>query len=47
MLAHSFDRCYMVSKFILNSIGDLNFSTLKYDNTCAYLDSKNLCDTES
>ena len=42
-----FDRFYVVTKFILPSIGDLNFSTLNYDNTCAYLDNKNMCDTES
>ena len=47
MLAHSFDRFYMVNKFILPSIGDLYFSTLNYDNTCAYLDNKNVHDTES
>ena len=47
MLAHSFDRSYMVTKFILPSIGDLNFSTLNYDNTCAYLDNKNMHITES
>ena len=47
MLAHSFDRFCMVTKFILPSIGDLNFSTLNYDNTCAYLDSKNMCNIES
>ena len=47
MLTHSFDRCYMVTKFILPSIGDLNFSTLNYGNTCAYLDNKNMCDIES
>ena len=47
MLAHSFDRFYVVSKFILLSIGDLNFSILNYDNTCAYLDIKNVCDTDS
>ena len=29
------------------SIGDLNFSTLNYDNTCAYLNTKNMCDTVS
>ena len=40
MLAHSFDRFYVVTKFILLSIGDLNFSTLNYDNTYAYLDNK-------
>ena len=47
MLAHSFDRFYMVIKFILPSTGNLNFSTLNYDNTCAYLDNKNMCNTES
>ena len=47
MLAHSFDRFYIVTKFILPSIGDLNFSTLNYANTCAYLDDKNMHDTES
>ena len=40
MLAHSFDRFYVVTKFILQSIRDLNFSTLNIDNTCAYLDNK-------
>ena len=47
MLAHSFDRFYVVTKCILPSIGNLNFSQLSYDNTCAYLDIKNICDTES
>ena len=47
MLAHSFDRFYMVTKVILPSIGNLNFSTLNYDNTCAYLDNKNVHDTDS
>ena len=47
MLAHSFDRFYMITKFMLPSIGDLTFSTLNYDNTCAYLDNRNLCNTES
>ena len=47
MFAHSFDRFYMVTKFILPSIGDLNFSTLNYDNICTYLDNKNRCDTDS
>ena len=42
MLACSFDRFYVVTKFILPSIGDLKFSTLNYDNTCAYLDKKHL-----
>ena len=47
MLAHLFERFYIVTKFILPSIGDLKFSTLNYDNTCAYLDNKNMHDTES
>ena len=47
MLAHSFDRFYIVTKFILPSIGDLNFSTLNCDNTCAYLDNKYIYNTES
>ena len=47
MLAHSFDRFYVVTKFILPFIRDFNFSTLNYDNACAYLDNKNVCNTES
>ena len=47
MLVHSFDRFYMVTKFILPPIGDLKFSTLNYDNTCAYLDNRNMHDSES
>ena len=40
MLANPFDRFYVVTKLILPSIGNLNFSTLNYDPTCAYLDNK-------
>ena len=47
MLVHSFDRFYVVTKFILSSIGDLKFSKLNYDNTCAYLDNKKICNTDS
>ena len=47
MLVHSFDRFYVVTKFILPSIGDLNFSKLIYDSTCAYLDNKNTHSTET
>ena len=35
MLAHSFDRLYVVTELILPSISKLN-----YDDTCAYLDNK-------
>ena len=47
MLAHSFDRFYVVTKFILPSIGDLKFSKLNYDNTCTYLDNRNTQNTET
>ena len=47
MLAHSFDRFYLVTKFILPSIGDFKISKLNYDNTCAYLDNKNIHNTDS
>ena len=40
MLVHSFDRFYIVTKFMLPSIEDINFSKLSYDNTCTYLDNK-------
>ena len=35
MLAHSFERFYMVTKFMLPMIGDLKFSNLNFDYTCA------------
>ena len=47
MLAHLLGRFYIVTKFILPSIGDVNFSTLNYDKTCAYLENKNVHNTES
>ena len=31
MLAHSFDRFYVVTKFMLPTIGDLKFSKLDFD----------------
>ena len=47
MLAHSFDRFYVVTKFTLLSVGDLDFSKLNYDNTCAYLDDRNICNADT
>ena len=47
VLVHCFDRFYVVTKFILSFIGNLNFSKLNYDKTCAYLDNKNICETDS
>ena len=33
-LAHSFDRFYVVTKFMLTMIGDLKFSKLNFNYTC-------------
>ena len=33
MLAHPFDRFYVVTKFMLPTIGDLKFSKLNFDYT--------------
>ena len=47
MLTDLFDRFYMVTKFILPSIGDLKFSPLNYDSTCVYLDNRNMHNSKS
>ena len=47
LLVHSFDRFYVVIKFILPSIGELQFSKLNYKNTWVYLDNKNTYGTET
>ena len=47
MLVHSFDRFYVVTKFMLPSSGDLKFSDINYDDTCTYLDNRNAQDTET
>ena len=39
-LVHSYDRFYIVTKFILPSIGDIKFSRLNYDNTCMYMNKE-------
>ena len=35
MLAHSFDRFYVVTKFMLPMVQDLKFSNLNFDYNCA------------
>ena len=41
MLAYSFDRFYVVTKFTLPAIKDFKFATLKFDNNnCEYLKEK-------
>ena len=40
MLVHSFDRVYVVTKFILPTIEDIKFSRLNYDNTCMHMNKQ-------
>ena len=40
MLAHSFDRFYIVTKFMLPSMGDIKISTLNFDHTCTYMNKE-------
>ena len=47
MLVHSFDRFYVVTKFMLPTIGDLKFSKLYFDYTCAYTENEYALNTES
>ena len=47
MLAHSFNRFCVVSKFILLMIGDLKFSKLDCDDTCAHTENKYAHKTDS
>ena len=37
MLAHSFDRLYVVAKFILPTLDDLRLSPIKCDKECKYI----------
>ena len=47
MLAHSFDRFYVVTKFMLPTIGNLKFSKLDFDYTCAYMKKEYAPNTDS
>ena len=40
MLAHSFDRFYIVTKFMLPSMWDIKFSKLNFDHTCTYMNKE-------
>ena len=37
-ISHSFDRFYMVTKFELPKVQDLQFTTIPYDNNCEHLE---------
>ena len=47
MLTYSFDRFYAVTKFMLPTIGDLKFSKLDFDYTCAYTEKEYTPNTDS
>ena len=37
MLDHSFDRFYVITKFILPTLDDLKLSPIRYDKDCKYI----------
>ena len=47
MLTHSFDRFYIVTKFMLPSIKDIKFSRLNFVHTCAYMNEEYTPNTDS
>ena len=47
MLTHSFDRFYVVTKFMLPLINDIKFSGLNFDQTCAYMNKEYTPNTDS
>ena len=47
MLAHLFDRFYVVTKFMLPMIVDIKFSRLNFDDTCAYMKKDYAPNTDS
>ena len=47
MLAHLFDRFYIVTNFMLPSVGDIKFSKLNFDHTCTYMNKEYAPNTDS
>ena len=47
MLTHSFDRFYIITKFILPSIGEIKFSNSDFDNSCSYMNKEYAPNTDS
>ena len=47
MLAHSLDRFYVITEFILPTINDLKFSTINFDETWNCLQEKNGCSVKA
>ena len=46
-LVHLFHRFYVVTKFMLPTIGDIQFSRLNFDDTCAYMNKEYAPNTDS
>ena len=47
MLVHSFDRFYIVTKFMLPPMGDIKFSKLNFDHYCTYMNKEYAPNTDS
>ena len=47
MLAHSFDRFYIITKYMLPSMEDLKFSNLNFGHSCAYMNKEYMPNTDS
>ena len=47
ILMHSFDRFYIITKFILPSIGDIGFSHLTFHDSCSYMNKEYAPNTDS
>ena len=43
MLAHSFDKFYVVTKFAMHKIEDLKLTTFTFDLACSHLVSDKTC----
>ena len=47
MLVHSFDRFYVVTKFMLPMIGNIKLSKLNFDSTCMHMKKEYAPNTDS
>ena len=47
MLTHSFNRFYIITKFIFPLIRDIKFSNLKFDDSCSYMNKEYAPNTDS
>ena len=47
MLTQSFDRFYIITKFILPLIGDIRFEQLIFDDSCSYMNEEYVPNTDS